>query len=103
MKARGQSMLTQVLLVGLLLAIAGLPVLGYASPPDPAWIPGIYDGADYDDVVVLVTFATGTVSAAPIGDLQPIFQAIGAVLPFPEREISSLSASAVLPRGPPTF
>ena len=93
----------QVLLVGLLLAIAGLPVLGYASPPDPVWIPGIYDGADYDDVVVLVAFASGTVSGAPIGALQPIFQAIGTVLPFPEREISRLSASVVLPRGPPSF
>ncbi len=26
-----------------------------ASPPDPLWIPGIYDAADFDDVVVAAT------------------------------------------------
>ncbi len=38
----------------LLPSVAALPVLAYASPPDPSWIQGIFDGADYDDVVVLV-------------------------------------------------
>ena len=36
--------------------------LGYASPPDPTWIAGIYDNADYDDVVELVTDGTGVSS-----------------------------------------
>ena len=31
------------------------PSLAYASPPDPSWIPGIYDDADFDDVVGLAT------------------------------------------------
>jgi hypothetical protein len=31
-----------------------LPVFAAASPPDATWIHGIYDGADGDDVVVLV-------------------------------------------------
>src|SRR5262245_1047223 len=34
-------------------------VLSYASPPDPSWIPGIYDDHDYDDVVGMVTDGTG--------------------------------------------
>ena len=34
-------------------------VLTYASPPDPLWIPGIYDDHDYDDVVGMVTDGTG--------------------------------------------
>jgi hypothetical protein len=29
--------------------------LAHAGPPDPTWIPGIYDNADYDDVVGFVT------------------------------------------------
>src|SRR5262249_53325289 len=33
-------------------------VLSYASPPDPSWIPGIYDNHDYDDVVGMVTDGT---------------------------------------------
>jgi len=41
----------------ILLVSAGL---AYASPPDAIWISGIYDESDYDDVVVMVTDATGT-------------------------------------------
>jgi len=44
-----------------LLLLAGMVVLvslAYASPPDPLWVPGIYDDADFDDVVIeLVTLA----------------------------------------------
>jgi hypothetical protein len=37
--------------------------LAHASPPDPTWIPGLYDDADYDDVVGLVTDGTGASSS----------------------------------------
>ena len=47
----------------LLAALAIHPALAHASPPDPSWIPGIYDGADFDDVVLLV--ASGCPAAAP--------------------------------------
>jgi len=36
-------------------ALTVLPSVGLASPPDPTWISAIYDGADFDDVVSLVT------------------------------------------------
>jgi len=35
--------------------LAGLISLAYASPTDPTWIAGIYDNADYDDVVAFLT------------------------------------------------
>jgi hypothetical protein len=45
-------------LIVLISAILGsIPALAHASPPDPTWIPGIYDDADFDDVVGLVTSA----------------------------------------------
>ena len=28
--------------------------LAAASPPDPTWIPGLYDAADFDDVVIRI-------------------------------------------------
>ena len=46
---------------------AVLVVLAYASPPDPWWVPGLYDGADFDDVVALVTSATAIVGPAAPG------------------------------------
>ena len=53
---------SRILLVGLLLILSSaLPALSHASPPDPAWIRGIYDDADYDDVVTLVTMETGNI------------------------------------------
>ncbi len=34
-------------------------LLAYAIPPDPLWIPGMYDDKDDDDVVRMVTDGTG--------------------------------------------
>jgi len=31
-----------------------LTPLAAASPPDPTWIPGLYDGGDFDDVVIQI-------------------------------------------------
>ena len=45
-----------VVTLGVLAVLTGL---AYASPPDASWIPGIYDNADLDDVVVLVAAASG--------------------------------------------
>jgi hypothetical protein len=47
--------------VGLVLVVVCLVPLADATPPDPLWIAGIYDGADFDDVVVAVISASGLV------------------------------------------
>jgi len=39
--------------------LTALVPLAYGSPPDPTWVSGIYDNADYDDVVGLVTDGAG--------------------------------------------
>src|SRR5262245_55932563 len=39
--------------------LAVLIPFAYAGPPDPSWIPGIYDSHDYDDVVGMVTDGAG--------------------------------------------
>src|SRR5215468_4508486 len=41
-----------------------LPAIAFASPPDPSWIAGIYDGADGDDIVSLVYETSGSNTAA---------------------------------------
>jgi hypothetical protein len=38
----------------IIVALILLPAVAFASPPDPSWIAGIYDGADGDDIVSLV-------------------------------------------------
>lgn len=59
--------LSAMLLVLLLIA----PVtLAHASPPDQTWLAGVYDQADFDDVVGLLTSAleaTGSATAPEAG------------------------------------
>jgi hypothetical protein len=47
------------------LALILLPAIAFASPPDPSWIAGIYDGADGDDIVSLVYETSAAKTAAP--------------------------------------
>ena len=43
--------------------LAGIVPLAHASPPDPTWIAGFYDDADFDDVVLAIVSAD--VAASP--------------------------------------
>src|SRR5215510_14342132 len=52
-------------LLPIALALILLPALAFASPPDPSWIAGIYDGADGDDIVNLVYETSAAKTAAP--------------------------------------
>ncbi len=84
----------------LVLLVGGLTALAYASPPDPSWIDGIYDGADYDDVVCLITL--GSAAATPL--LSADVARIPTVAPPPSPAPRPLVARAVLPlqsRAPP--
>jgi|SRR5580765_7663282 len=101
MRAQGRVIFSRLVVALLALVLGTLVPLAHASSPDPSWISGIYDGGDYDDVVVLVTLATGTVSPPRAADLEPILHAIGRLARLPERTIVSLSAAAFPPRGPP--
>jgi len=41
--------------LGLLFVLLALVPLSTASPPDPLWIGGCYDAADFDDVILATT------------------------------------------------
>jgi len=56
------------ILVAILL---GLVPLAYASPPDQTWLPGFYDNADYDDVVVFATSTAAAVQDGPLVAVRP--------------------------------
>jgi len=96
------STLSEVLRVVLVIIVpATLPALAYASPPDPCWIQGIYDDADYDDVVALATSATGNVAPVAFAHLQCRPPLIGNLPDSNEDAPLTRSASAVHPRAPP--
>jgi len=91
-----------VLAALILAAPALLPAVAYASPPDPAWIPGIYDDADYDDVVVQVTSGTGAVASMPTVAAGPALEPTEGVPPLVESDVPGLTASALHSRAPPS-
>ena len=72
-------------LAGVLAAISGL---AYASPADPSWASGVYDDADFDDVVGLVISAEALVPAENTVDLP--------LVPPGTFSLASLSESAIL-------
>ena len=49
--------------------LVGLTPLAHASPPDQTWLWGLYDNADYDDIVSSVTSADGTSDSTLARDL----------------------------------
>ena len=69
-RARGHLWWRRCLGFVLLACCAILPLLAHASPPDPTWLPGIYDNADYDDVIGLLT-DTAAVRELPLVTADP--------------------------------
>ena len=57
------------------LAVVGVlacsPLMAYADPPDPTWIPGFWDDADRDDVIVRVTSTSSVAEPHAVGTLEP--------------------------------
>src|SRR5258705_1675495 len=80
------------LFVLLLLAChIALTPLAHASPPDPTWISGIYDDADYDDVVCLVTSGLGTIETVGLANAHPLLPVAGWVSALESRVSPGLS------------
>jgi len=84
--------------VGAVLAV--WVAFAYASPPDPNWIPGMYDDRDCDDVVGMVTDAAG-VDDAQVPQLVRSLLA-GSVAPAEIGPTSNAPAQLEAIRGPPT-
>jgi hypothetical protein len=96
MKHRGWILL---LLSGVLII---LTPLAYASPPDPSWIRGVYDGDDFDDVVVLLTSGMGIVDPFPLESVQPERIAADRIPPSDERILPAAPFLSSPTRGPPS-
>jgi hypothetical protein len=85
----------------LLLGLSGLTALAYASPPDPSWIRGIYDDADYDDVVVLITSAAAVAAPVLVVDIRLLPPLPGLAPQRAEGSVPTRPFSSLQPRAPP--
>jgi hypothetical protein len=90
-------LLAVVTLTGPVLLLA----LAYASPPDPAWIRGMYDDGDGDDVIVRVTSASGHLPFDVPPDTRPASAFVEDVAPLIDEVFVSLSPFPSPPRAPP--
>ena len=81
--------------------VFALVPLAYATPPDPTYLAGIWDDADYDDVVIFVTSSVGSTATHKPCDLIRLI--IGVLLIVPEEHGLPHAASLFLPapRAPP--
>ena len=85
-------------LAGVLAAISGL---AYASPADPSWVSGVYDDADFDDVVGLVISAEAlTITASP-ADLPLVPPGTSPPAPLRESAILRFPTPTLHARAPP--
>src|SRR5262245_20294959 len=55
----------------LALLIIAPVTLAHASPPDPTWLAGVYDQADFDDVVDLLTSALEATNSTVAPEVGP--------------------------------
>jgi hypothetical protein len=85
----------------LLVAITALTPLAFASPPDPSWVQGIYDGADFDDVVVFIASGAAVVELFLQLDLRLVLPLAGHTAPPEQEAVLALFRSSLQSRAPP--
>ena len=83
--------------------IGSLSVLAYASPPDPSWVRGVYDDADFDDVICLILANTGLVGDHASVEGCPDFVLVGAEVPADDLSVVPYARGSSPPRAPPTL
>ena len=88
-----------MLLVGV---IVTLTPMAYASPPDPSWIRGLYDAADFDDVVVLLASGVGVIEPFPLARVDTVPIARDQIAPADALSAAAPVLSTDRSRAPPT-
>ena len=73
---RLRPVLTSILVATLIITITPL---AFASPVDPTYIAGLYDGADYDDVIELLTDTNSVAHPGPPLTAQPLSIVVASV------------------------
>src|SRR5215510_8529569 len=73
--------------------------LAYASPPDPSWVPGVYDDRDGDDVIGMVTEGSGVNDSRGLPCVECVL--VGFVLRAATGRIPYLTVHRQTIRGPP--
>ena len=101
-RLRGWLRRTRRLALVLIACCSAAPPLAYASPPDPVWIPGIYDVADDDDVIGMLTDATA-LEGPPRATVEPVSFVYWQLSRHTVPVLANSPLSGHRPRSPPTI
>jgi hypothetical protein len=77
------------------------PLLAHADPPDPTWIAGFWDDADYDDAIIRITSTKSVAESGLLCALEPHWIPIWSIPPADDRLTPSPAFASHQPRGPP--
>ena len=90
-------------IIGLILvaAVLTLAPAAHASPPDQSWMPGLFDNADFDDVILLVTDNVGMIDPSTVGSMRPVRFVVGRAMPVHAESPPSSVRSPARSRAPP--
>ena len=95
MRGRALAVWLNVAVLSMLVALA------YATPPDPTYLGGFWDNADYDDVVIFVTSSIALTDTQTESDLRRLLVAVYPVLPGARSLLPAALLSQHSPRAPP--
>jgi hypothetical protein len=100
---QGRMRFRRLCLVALLACLVmNARTLAYASPPDPGWIDGLWDDADYDDVVILlVSSATEAIQDDTLPDGRSFLTVGGIATTTDDEPIVQPPPLSSRPRAPP--
>jgi hypothetical protein len=93
--------LRAALALALLSSLLLLASLAYASPPDPSWISGFYDDADFDNIIGLITSEAGVIERFGAGDNGPAEVVVATVVCREQEPALCPSSSSDAIRAPP--
>ncbi len=71
------------------------------DPPDPSWIAGFWDDADYDDVIVRITSMASAAETRSLCSFEPHWVPICGIPLAADRVTPSPAFDSHQPRGPP--
>src|SRR5256712_13458395 len=87
--------------LGLVAVVLALAPAAHASPPDQSWIPGLYDNADFDDVVLLITSNLGAIQLGIVWSLRPAIPVVALIMTMGTEPRPLLPLSSAFGRAPP--
>jgi hypothetical protein len=96
-----RGVMTRLLLLMLAGAMVALTPAVFASPPDAPWLGGLYDNADYDDVILAV-MASIAVLQVPASHDSQFSESVGTLVPPSDESLHATPRSSSSTRAPPT-